>query len=92
MSYSVIYSTAATRQLRGLRAFDRAAVIDAIETILTINPTLESQAKVKVLRQPAPTAYRLRVNEVRIYYDVVNDTVYIVQILGKPDSLRYLGG
>jgi mRNA-degrading endonuclease RelE of RelBE toxin-antitoxin system len=44
------------------------------------------------LRQPAPTQYRLRVEDFRAFYDVddINNLVAIVQILSKEDSLPYL--
>jgi mRNA-degrading endonuclease RelE of RelBE toxin-antitoxin system len=47
---------------------------------------------VKRLREPAPTQYRLRVGEFRVFYDVDQQTVLIVQILSKQDSIDYLGG
>ena len=56
----------AVEQLKKLRAFDRAAILDQIEELLTVNPTLESKARVKQLRQPAPTQYRLRAGDYRI--------------------------
>jgi len=47
---------------------------------------------VKRLRQPAPTQYRLRVGEYRIFYDVEPDVVLIIEVLGKAESIRFLGG
>ena len=41
---------------------------------------------------PAPTQYRLRVGEFRVFYDVEQDTVLIIQILSKLDSFGFLGG
>ncbi len=92
MAYEVRYSNVALEQLRILRAFDRAAILDQIERVLQVAPTVVSKTTVKRLRQPAPTEYRLRVGEYRIYYDVDADIVSIVQVLSKQDSLRYLGG
>lgn len=59
--------------------------------MLTANPTLVSKARVKRLRQPAPTQYRLRVGEFRILYDVEEQTVRIVLILSKEEAERQLG-
>jgi len=76
--------------LKKLRAHDRAEIFDQIKRFLTANPTTTSKAKIKRLRQPAPTEYRLRVRDFRVYYDVDQQTVYIVQILSKEDSISYL--
>ena len=90
MPYDVRYSTVAVEQLKKLRAFDRAAILDQVEELLTVNPTLESKARVKKLRQPAPTQYRLRAGDYRIFYDVEEPLVNVIQILSKEDSIAYL--
>jgi mRNA interferase RelE/StbE len=92
MSYALRYSNVAVEQLKKLRAFDQTAILDQIEQVLTINPTIESKARVKQLREPAPTQYRLRVGEYRVFYDVDQETVLIIQILSKQESIDYLGG
>lgn len=63
MAFEVRYSDEAVAQLRALRAFDRAAIIDQIEQVLMVNPILESKARVKLLRQPAIQASRWRVSD-----------------------------
>ena len=92
MTYEILYSDEAVEKLRSLRAFDRAAVLDGIERVLLVNPTQASKAKVKLLRQPAPTQYRLRVGEFRVFYDVLGQSVYVIQLLSKADSISYLEG
>jgi addiction module RelE/StbE family toxin len=89
MAYEIKYSDEAVEDLKKIRAFDRAAILDEIEHVLGVNPTLESKAKVKQLRQPAPSQYRLRVADFRIFYDV-KEIVQIVRILSKEDTIRYL--
>jgi mRNA-degrading endonuclease RelE of RelBE toxin-antitoxin system len=88
----VRYSNEAVEQLKKSRVFDRTAVLDQIEQILSVNPTVVSKARVKRLREPAPTQYCLRVGEFRVFYDVEEEFVLIIQILGKQDSTDYLGG
>jgi len=90
MPYEVRYSEEAVETLKTLRAFDRTTILDQIEQILMVNPMLESKAKIRALRQPAPTQYRFRVGEFRIFYDVKEEVVQIVKILSKEDSIRYL--
>jgi mRNA interferase RelE/StbE len=91
MPHELRYSDEAVKQLKGLRAFERAAVIDQIEKVLGVNPTLESKVSIKLLRQPAPTQYRLRVGDIRVFYDVDQQVVSIIQILSKQESIAYLG-
>lgn len=92
MPYEIRYSREAIDQLKALRTFDRTAILDQIEQVLGVNPTTESKARIKRLREPAPTEYRLRVGEFRVFYDVDQDTVLVIQVLSKQDSLEYLGG
>jgi len=91
MVYEIRYSEEAVQQLRGLRAFEQVAILDQIEQVLGVNPTLESKARLKRLRLPAPTEYRLRVGEFRVFYDVEGQTVHIVHVLSKEHAIRYLG-
>ena len=92
MPFLVHYSYEALTQLQKLRTFDSAAIVGEIEQVLVVNPTTVSKAKVKRLRQPAPTQYRLRVGDFRVFYDVdeSNSVVEIVQVLSKEDAIRYL--
>lgn len=90
MAYEIRYSAVAVQQLRKLRAVGRSASLEEVARILAVNPTLESKARVKLLRQPAPTQFRLRVGEYRIFYDVENEAVNIIQVLDKQGAIRYL--
>ena len=92
MPYEIRYSNEAIDQLKELRAFDRSAIVGQVEQILGVDPTAESRSRVKRLREPAPTQYRLRVGEFRVFYDVDESVVLIIQILSKQGSNDYLGG
>ncbi|MBC8871975.1 MAG: type II toxin-antitoxin system RelE/ParE family toxin [Planctomycetes bacterium] len=92
MPIEIVYSDEAVEDLKDLRAFDRSAILDQIEQFLAVNPTLESKAKVKRLKEPAPTQYRLRVGEYRVFYDVEEQTVSVFRVLSKEASLVYLRG
>ena len=92
MPYEIRYSNEAVEQLKELRAFDRAAIIEQIEQILSASPVGVSRSRIKRLREPAPTQYRLRVGEFRVFYDVQEEIVLVIQILSKQDSQDYLGG
>ena len=90
MPFDLHYSDEALGQLKRLRRFDQVSILDQIETMLTVNPTLVSKAKIKLL--PAPTQYRLRVGEFRVFYDVDGSVVRILQVLSKKETLEYLRG
>src|SRR5438874_1916522 len=92
MAFEIRYSSEAVEQLERLRSFDSAAIVTEIEQVLTVNPTLVSKARVKLLRQPAPTQYRLRVGDYRVFYDVAaaNQVVHVIQILSKDNALTFL--
>jgi mRNA-degrading endonuclease RelE of RelBE toxin-antitoxin system len=92
MPYELRYSPEALEALKHLRSVDQSAIMDAAEQVLTVNPTLESRARVKRLRQPAPTQYRLRVGRFRVFYNVQGQHVRIVRILSKEDAVKYLQG
>jgi len=91
MPYEIRYSNEAVERLKKLKAFDRTAILDQIEEILSVNPTVVSKSRVKRLREPAPTQFRLRVGEFRVFYDVEQEVVLVIQILSKQDSKEYLG-
>jgi mRNA interferase RelE/StbE len=92
MPYENRYSNEAVEQLKKLRVFDRTAVLDEIEQVLSVNPNVVSKSRIKRLREPAPTQYRLRVGEFRVFYDLEEEAVLIIQVLSKQDSIDYLGG
>ncbi len=92
MPYEIRYSSEAVEQLKKLRVFDRTAILDQIEQVLSVNPNVVSTSRIKRLREPAPTQYRLRVGEFRVFYDLEEEAVFIIQVLSKQDSIDYLGG
>jgi mRNA interferase RelE/StbE len=91
LRHEIRYSSVSINQLRGLRAFDRTAVLDQIERVLSIAPMVTSKTTVKRLRQPAPTQFRLRAGTFRVYYNVEDAVVMVIQVLSKEDSITYLG-
>ncbi len=92
MPYEVRYSVESVAALRQFRQYDRSAILDQIVQVLQVNPTTESKARVKKLRQPAPTEYPMRVEEFRIFYDVEDGHVNVVLILSKEEAVEILGG
>ena len=83
MRHDIVLSPQAIEDLRRLTARDRAAVKDALEVHLRHEPTRVSRSRIKRLRELAQPQYRLRVHEIRVFYDVGEGEVYIHAILLK---------
>ena len=73
-----------------MRAFDRTAAISAIETHLAHEPQKESRSRIKRLRGLRKPQYRLRVGQWRVYYDVAENEVLVLDIVHKPATYQYL--
>ena len=91
MSYSVVFSSEAVQDLRRLKATVRSTVKQAIETYLRHEPLKESKSRIKRLRGIQRPGYRLRVGEVRVFYDVSESTVAILAIISKSEAISWLG-
>ena len=74
-----------------LKAVTRAAVKDALETHLRNEPTKVSKSRIKRLRGVIRPRYRLRVGEIRIFYDVVGTDVEVLAIVAKSEAEQWLG-
>lgn len=90
MQFEIVLSPEAIDDLRSLKANERAAVKDALETHLRHEPTKTSRSRIKRLRGLFKPQYRLRVEEVRVFYDVVGSTVEVLAIVPKPEAESWL--
>lgn len=86
MAYEVVLAPEAVRDLKRLKAHVRASARDAIERYLRHQPTRVSKARIKRLRSLSRPQFRLRVGEVRIFYDVSGKTVEILAIVPKSEA------
>jgi mRNA interferase RelE/StbE len=90
MSYEVVLAPEAVADLRSLRANVWAVVRSAIEQHLRRQPTKVSKGRIKRLRGLSRPQYRLRVGEVRVFYDVTENSVEILGIVSKVDAEAWL--
>ena len=90
MAYKIILSPEAVEDLKALRAFDRATVRDALKEHLRFAPTKTSKSRIKRLRGMRHPEYRLRVDEIRVFYDVTEETVEILTIIPKAEAAAWL--
>jgi mRNA interferase RelE/StbE len=90
MRYSVVFSPEAIQDLRRLKGSDRSTVKHAIETHLRHEPLKESKSRIKRLRGIRRPGYRLRVGDVRVFYDVSERNVEILAIISKSEAISWL--
>jgi len=91
MKYEIVLAPEAVDDLRGLKANVRAAVRDAIAQHLWYEPTRTSKSRIKRLRGLSRPQYRLRVEDMRIFYDVIETTVEVLAIVPKDEAEAWLG-
>jgi mRNA interferase RelE/StbE len=90
MRFEILLAPEAVEDLRKLKAALRAAVREALETHLRHEPTRTSRSRIKRLRGLSGPQYRLRVNEVRVFYDVSGSTVEVLAIVAKSEAESWL--
>lgn len=90
MRFEILLAPEAIEDLRKLKARGRATVREALETHLRHEPTKASRSRIKRLRGMARPQYRLRVDEVRVFYDVSGSTVEILAIVPKLEAESWL--
>ena len=90
MRFEIILAPQAAAQQRALPAHVRSRVRDALETHLRYEPTKVSRSRIKRLRGLARPQYRLRVDEIRVFYDVAEDRVEVLAIVSKAEAQAWL--
>lgn len=90
MRYGVVLAPEAARSYRALPADRRAEVRDALERHLRHEPTRVSKSRIKRLRGLSQPRYRLRVGEVRVFYDVARQAVEVLAIVTKAEATGWL--
>ncbi len=90
MRYEIVLSPEAVEDMRGLKAHVGAEVRDGIEKHLRHSPTRTSKSRIKRLRGVSRPQYRLRVGDVRVFYDVVGAAVEVLAIVAKAEAAAWL--
>ena len=90
MAYRIIFAPEALEDFRNLRAYIRAAVRDAIKRHLQHQPTHLGKSLIKRLRDIEKPQYRLRVGDIRVFYDVRGSEVEILAIIEKRHAADWL--
>ena len=90
MRFEIVLAPEAIADFRALKANVRSTVRDALETHLRHEPMKTSRSRIKRLRGLARPQYRLRVGEVRIFYDVSGESVEVLAIVSKLEAAKWL--
>ena len=90
MRFGILLAPEAVEDLRRLKANLRAAVREALETHLRHEPTKTSRSRIKRSRGLSGPQYRLRMDEVRVFYDVAGSTVQVLAIMAKSEGESWL--
>lgn len=90
MRHEIIFAPEAVEDRKRLRANVRSEVRDAIEKHLRHEPTKVSRSRIKRLKDLAQPQFRLRVGDVRVFYDVIDGRVEVLAIVSKADAADWL--
>jgi mRNA interferase RelE/StbE len=90
MPFDIVLAPEAVEDLATLKANVRTLVRTVLETHLRHEPRKTSRSRIKRLRSIARPQYRLRVGDVRVFYDVTEKTVEILAIVAKPEAQSWL--
>jgi mRNA interferase RelE/StbE len=90
MRFEIVLAPQVVRTLRALPARLRAEVRDALETHLRNEPMKVSKSRIKRLRSMRQPQFRLRVGDIRVFYDVENEAVEILAIVTKAQAKAWL--
>ena len=91
MRYAIVLAPSAVRELRALPAHLRARVRDELERHLHHAPTKVSKSRIKRLRGLSRPQFRLRIDDIRVFYDVTDTAVEVLAIISKAQASEWLG-
>ena len=90
MRFAIVLAPEAIEDFKALKGYLRSEVRDAIESHLRHGPTKTSQSRIKRLRGVSRPQFRLRVGEVRVFYDVSGGVVEVLAIVAKSEAESWL--
>ena len=80
MAFQIEFTQSAADHIRAFRTYDQRIVLDAIEEQLRDQPTVETRNR-KPLSPNELSNWELRVEEFRIFYDVIaSEETHVVKI------------
>ena len=90
MRHEIVLAPEALDDVKRLNAHLRTAVREAIDVHLRHTPSRTSKSRIKRLQGLTRPQFRLRVGEIRVFYDVREGVVEILAIVPKADATAWL--
>ena len=90
MRREIVLAPQAVEDEKRLRANQRATVRNKIKQHLRRDATKASRSRIKRLRGLKRPQYRLRVDDIRVFYDVTEQAVEILAIVPKAEAAAWL--
>lgn len=90
MRRDIVFAPQAAEDEKRLRANERATVRAKIKQHLRHDATKTSRSRIKRLRGLKQPEYRLRVDDIRVFYDVTEVAVEILAIVPKAEAAEWL--
>ena len=90
MNYEIVLAPEAAEDFKRLSARERAIVRKSIEKYLRFSPGKTTRTRIKRLQGLSHPQYRLRINDIRIFYDVADHKVEILAIIPKSRAADWL--
>ena len=90
MRYDILFAPEAVQDFKHLSAGDRSTVKETVERHLGHEPQQASKSSIKNLRGISRPQYRLRVGEIRVFYDVVEARVEVLAIIPRSKTADWL--
>jgi mRNA-degrading endonuclease RelE of RelBE toxin-antitoxin system len=90
MRHEILLAPEAVEDLKSLRANERALVQRALGTYLRNEQEKVSKSRIKRLKGLSKPQCRLRVGDVRVFYDVSERVVEVLAIVAKGDAEEWL--
>ena len=90
MPFAIVLAPEAVEDLGRLTANVRASVRIALEAHLRHEPDKTSRSRIRRLRGLLRPQYRLRVGEVRVFYDVSGATVEVLAVVAQSEAQSWL--
>lgn len=90
MRHEIELAPEAIEDLKRLKPHLRAQVAEAMETHPRHEPAKTSKSRIKRLRGLSKPQYRLRVDAMRVFYDVSRRKVEVLAIVMKTDADAWL--
>jgi mRNA-degrading endonuclease RelE of RelBE toxin-antitoxin system len=90
MPFEIVLAPAAADALKALPVPIRRGIKEAIQRHLRHEPAKVSMSRIKRLRGLSQPQYRLRVDDMRVFYDVTETQVQILALVSKTDAETWL--